>query len=163
MQTIIFYSLAGVLLVVSAIKDRAKTRMSLKRAWKSFENILPQMLGMILFVGLIVAFLSPEVISRILGGSSGWVGVLIAAVIGSVSLIPAFVAFPMAKILLDHGAGYMQLAAFVSTLTMVGILTLGLEIKFFGKKFTIWRNVLAFLFALVIAAVVQKVVGNAYL
>lgn len=163
MQTIIFYSLAGVLLVVSAIKDRAKTRMSLKRAWKSFENILPQMLGMILFVGLIVAFLSPEVISRILGGSSGWVGVLIAAIIGSVSLIPAFVAFPMAKILLDHGAGYMQLAAFVSTLTMVGILTLGLEIKFFGKKFTIWRNVLAFLFALVIAAVVQKVVGNAYL
>jgi len=137
--------------------------MSLKRAWKSFENILPQMLGMILFVGLIVAFLSPEVISRILGGSSGWVGVLIAAIIGSVSLIPAFVAFPMAKILLDHGAGYMQLAAFVSTLTMVGILTLGLEIKFFGKKFTIWRNVLAFLFALVIAAVVQKVVGNAYL
>ncbi len=121
------------------------------------------MLGMILFVGLIVAFLSPEVISRILGGSSGWVGVLIAAIIGSVSLIPAFVAFPMAKILLDHGAGYMQLAAFVSTLTMVGILTLGLEIKFFGKKFTIWRNVLAFLFALVIAAVVQKVVGNAYL
>ncbi len=163
MQTIIFYSLAGVLLVVSAIKDRAKTRMSLKRAWKSFENILPQLLGMILFVGLIVAFLSPEVISRILGGSAGWVGVLIAAVIGSVSLIPAFVAFPMAKILLDHGAGYMQLAAFVSTLTMVGILTLGLEIKFFGKKFTIWRNVLAFLFALVIAAVVQKVVGNAYL
>ncbi|MFA5698829.1 MAG: permease [Sphaerochaeta sp.] len=149
--------------MVSAIKDRAKTRMSLKRAWKSFENILPQMLGMILFVGLIVAFLSPEVISRILGGSSGWVGVLIAAIIGSVSLIPAFVAFPMAKILLDHGAGYMQLAAFVSTLTMVGILTLGLEIKFFGKKFTIWRNVLAFLFALVIAAVVQKVVGNAYL
>ena len=149
--------------MVSAIKDRAKTRMSLKRAWKSFENILPQMLGMILFVGLIVAFLSPEVISRILGGSSGWIGVLIAAVIGSVSLIPAFVAFPMAKILLDHGAGHMQLAAFVSTLTMVGILTLGLEIKFFGKKFTIWRNVLAFLFALVIAAVVQKVVGNAYL
>ena len=161
MQTIIFYSLAGGLLIFSTVKDRTKTKKSLIKAWKSFENILPQMLGMILFVGLIVAVLSPEVISRILGGASGWLGVIVAAVIGSVSLIPAFVAFPMAKILLEHGAGYMQLAAFVSTLTMVGILTFGLEIKFFGKKFTIWRNILAFLAAFVIAAVVQKVVGYA--
>lgn len=159
MQNIIFYSVALILLTLSFIKDKKKTKKSLIKAWKSFENILPQMLGMISAIGVILAFLSPEVISNLIGGSSGWLGVIIASVIGSVTLIPAFVAFPLAAILLANGAGYMQLSAFVSTLTMVGVITFPLEVKFFGKKFTIMRNALAFLLAFVVAFVISRVVG----
>ncbi len=159
MQNIIFYSIAIGLLILSFIKDKKKTKMSLKKAWKSFENILPQMLAMITSIGIIVAILSPATISKIIGGSSGWYGVIIAAVLGSVTLIPDFVAFPLPAILLQNGAGYMQLSAFVSTLTMVGILTFPLEIKFFGKKFTIMRNLLAFGLAFVVAFVIGRVVG----
>jgi len=64
----------------------------------------------------------------------------------------------MAAILLENGAGYMQLSAFVSTLTMVGVITLPLEIRFFGKKFTILRNSLAFALSFVVAFVISKVV-----
>jgi uncharacterized membrane protein YraQ (UPF0718 family) len=160
MQNIIFYSLSGGLLLLSFVKDRDKTKKSLIKAWKSFNNILPQMIGMIASIGLILAYLNPEVISRVIGNSSGWFGVLSAAVIGSVSIIPAFVAFPMAAMLLHSGAGYMQLSAFVSTLTMVGLLTFPLEKKFFGVKFTLWRNVLSFIAAFVVAAVISKVVGS---
>lgn len=159
MQNIIFYSVALILLTLSFIKDKKKTKKSLIKAWKSFENILPQMLGMISAIGVILAFLSPEVISNLIGGSSGWLGVIIASVIGSVTLIPAFVAFPLAAILLANGAGYMQLSAFVSTLTMVGVITFPLEVKFFGKKFTIMRNALAFFLAFVVAFVISRVVG----
>ncbi|MFA5576873.1 MAG: permease [Tissierellaceae bacterium] len=158
MQNIIFYSLAIGLLIVSFFKDKKKTKQSLKKAWKSFENILPQMLAMITFIGVIVSVLSPETISKIIGNSSGWYGVIIAAILGSVTLIPAFVAFPLAAILLQNGAGYMQLSAFISTLTMVGVITFPLEIKFFGKKFTILRNSLAFTLALVVAFIIGKVV-----
>lgn len=159
MQNIIFYGLALVLLSISFFKDRVKTKKSLVKAWRSFENILPQMLAMIFGIGLIIAFLSPELISQIIGGSSGWWGVVLAAVLGSVTLIPAFVAFPMAAILLQNGAGYMQLSAFVSTLTMVGVLTVPLEIKFFGRKFTIIRNSTAFLFSFLVALLIGKVMG----
>ena len=158
MQNYIFYSLATILLILSFIKDKNKTKKSLIKAWKSFENILPQMLGMIATIGIIIAYLSPETISKIIGGSSGWLGVLIAAIVGSITLIPAFVAFPMAAILLQNGAGYMQISAFASTLTMVGLLTLPLEIKFFGKKFSILRNSLAFILSFVVAFVIGKVV-----
>ncbi|HPZ15822.1 MAG TPA: permease [Sphaerochaeta sp.] len=158
MQTTIFYGVALSLLLLSFIKDRQKTRRSLVKAWKSFQNILPQMLGMITSIGLLLALLSPAVISEVIGSSSGWWGVLLAAVIGSITLIPAFVAFPMAAILLENGAGYMQLSAFVSTLTMVGVITLPLEIRFFGKKFTILRNSLAFALSFVVAFVISKVV-----
>jgi uncharacterized membrane protein YraQ (UPF0718 family) len=157
-QTTIFYGVALSLLLLSFIKDRQKTRRSLVKAWKSFQNILPQMLGMITSIGLLLALLSPAVISEVIGSSSGWWGVLLAAVIGSITLIPAFVAFPMAAILLENGAGYMQLSAFVSTLTMVGVITLPLEIRFFGKKFTILRNSLAFALSFVVAFVISKVV-----
>ena len=159
MHSKIFYSLAVILLTISFFKDKAKARKSLVKAWKSFENILPQMLGMITSIGIIIALFSPDTISKIIGSSSGWLGVFIAAIIGSITLIPAFVAFPMAAILLQNGAGYMQISAFASTLTMVGILTLPLEIKFFGKKFTIMRNSLAFILSFFVAFVIGKVVS----
>ena len=158
MQTIIFYTVALSLLLLSLIKDREKTRLSLIKAWKSFENSLPSMLGMITSIALILTLLSPTVISSIIGSSSGWWGTLAAALVGSITLIPAFVAFPMAAMLLESGAGYMQLSAFVSTLTMVGVITMPLETKFFGKKFTALRNALAFALSFLVAFVISKVV-----
>lgn len=159
MQNKILYSLTIVLILISFFKDKIKTKKSLMKAWKSFVNILPQLLGIITSVGIIIAFLNPESISKIIGSSSGWLGVLLAAIIGSVTLIPGFVAFPTAAILLHNGAGYMQLGAFISTLMMVGVMTIPVEIKFFGKKATFLRNGLAFIFSLIVAFIIGKVVG----
>lgn len=159
MQNIIFYALTIVLITISYFKDKSKTKQALKKAWKSFENILPQMLGILTSVGIIIAFLNPEIISNIIGSSSGWLGVILAAVVGSITLIPGFVAFPTAAILLQNGAGYMQLGAFISTLMMVGVMTMPVEIKFFGKKSTFLRNALAFSFSFIVAFVIGKVVG----
>jgi len=59
--------------------------------------------------------------------------------------------------LIKSGAGTMQIAAFISTLMMVGIVTLPLEIKFFGKKAAYLRNGLAFVFSLLVALVMGVV------
>jgi len=83
--------------------------------------------------------------------------VLIAAILGSITLIPAFIAFPLAAALLHNGAGYMQIAAFISTLMMVGIVTLPTEISFFGKKAAIVRNLSALVFSLIVALVIGVV------
>ncbi|HCX64061.1 MAG TPA: permease [Eubacteriaceae bacterium] len=160
MQNIILYAVAIVLVVLSFLKDRQKTKKSLKKAWKSFENILPQFLGVIVIVGIALAIVSPDVISSLIGGNSGWTGVLIASAIGAVTLIPAFIAFPMAALLLQGGAGYMQIAAFVSSLMMVGVVTVPIETKYFGKKATFLRNILAFVFSFVVALVMGKVMGE---
>ncbi|KJJ68625.1 permease [Clostridium sp. FS41] len=158
MDSYIFYGLAIVLLIFSFIKDKKKTKMALKKAWKAFENILPEFLVVILLVGFLLAVLNAETISKIIGSESGWVGVILAAIIGSVTLIPAFVAFPTAALLLENGAGYMQIAAFVSTLMMVGIISLPVEMKYLGKKISVLRNVLAFFFSLIVALIIGMVV-----
>lgn len=91
------------------IKTKEKNKNGLKKAWKAFENIMPEFLVVILLVGLLLAIMNPKMISGIIGDKSGWFGVILAAVLGSITLIPGFVAFPMTALLLDGGAGYMQL------------------------------------------------------
>lgn len=157
-MNIALYTITIALLGGSFYKDKKKTKMALKKAWKSFENILPQFLVVILLVGFLLAILNPKVISGIIGANSGWVGVILASLVGAITLIPGFVAFPTAALLLKGGAGYMQIAAFISTLMMVGVVTMPVEIQYFGKKLTIYRNSIAFVFSFVVAAIIGLVV-----
>ncbi len=153
MFTKILYIMAIGLLIWSFATDRKKTKMALKKAWKSFESILPQFLGILLLIGMVLTVLNAETISKLIGNESGFIGILTLGIIGSVTLIPGFIAFPLAASLLESGAGYTQMAVFISTLMMVGVVTLPIEIKYFGKKATFIRNGLAFLFSFVIAVV----------
>jgi uncharacterized membrane protein YraQ (UPF0718 family) len=154
MFTYILYGLALSGLAASFFKDRKKTVMALKKAWKAFENILPQFLAILIIIGLALSILSPGMITKILGVSSGFWGVLLASLIGAITLIPGFVAFPLAAALLKNGAGIMQIAAFIYSLMMVGIITLPLEIKTFGKRAAIIRNASAYVFSLAGAIVI---------
>jgi uncharacterized membrane protein YraQ (UPF0718 family) len=152
-STIALYVIAIAALAVSFAKSRQNTKLALKKAWKSFENILPQFLSILVIIGIMLAILTPEQISSMIGSESGWLGVIIASVIGAITLIPGFIAFPLAAALLKSGAGYMQIAAFISTLMMVGVVTMPVEMKFFGKKATLIRNAEAFVFSYVVAFV----------
>jgi hypothetical protein len=145
------YLIAIVLLIVSFVKSREKTKKALLKAWNSLKNILPMLLGIILLVGLMLSILDANLISKIIGNQSGFYGVMLASAVGSITLIPGFIAFPTAALLLNGGAGYIQIAAFVQTLMMVGIVTLPMEIKYFNKKVAILRNVLSFVLSIGVA------------
>jgi len=129
----------------------------LKKAWKSFENILPQFLSILIIIGILLAIMTPETISKLIGQQSGWIGMIIAAILGSITLIPGFVAFPLSAALLKSGAGFMQIAVFISTLMMVGIVTIPLEIRYFGRKAAILRNSLSFAFSFFVAVLIGVV------
>lgn len=160
MTNYILYGITILLLIISYRRDKLKTRKALKKAWKAFENILPEFLGVIMLVGILLAIFNADLISQIIGTQSGWLGVLLSGIVGAITLIPGFIAFPTAKLLLDGGAGYMQIGAFISSLMMVGVATAPVEIKYFGKRLTITRNGLAFLFSFLVAFIIGKVVGG---
>ena len=71
------YGLAVVLLSISFFKDKKKTVLSLKRAWKIFINVLPQFIAILLLVGLLLALITPKIIKHIIGTESGFLGMLI--------------------------------------------------------------------------------------
>ncbi|MEW6066222.1 hypothetical protein P378_03240 [Desulforamulus profundi] len=115
------------------------------------------MFTIMLIVGISLALLSPETISEIMGAKSGWAGMPAGLAIGSVTLIPPFVAFPLAAALLKAGAGYPQIAAFVSTVMAVGVVTLPAEIKYLDKRTAILRNGLFFLVATLFSLIIGQV------
>ena len=82
------YLIAIGFLVFSFVKDKKKTKMALKKAWKAFENLLPMLLGIIIIVGIIIAVLDPQLIAKLIGKNSGFFGVLIGA--WSTTKIPMF-------------------------------------------------------------------------
>ncbi len=159
MDTFVLYAVAGICLAGSFFKNREKTALVLRKVFKAFEGILPQLCIVLLLVAIALAVLDTATVSRVIGKDSGTFGVFIAAVIGSITLIPGFVAFPAAAALLQNGAGTVQIAAFVSTLMMVGVVTLPLEIQYLGKRTALLRNGAAFLFSFIVAFFVGWVVG----
>ena len=114
-------------------------------------GVLPQFVAILLFVGLALAVLSPETIRRLIGEQTGFIGMLLASLVGAVLLVHVMVAFPIVSELLKSGAGIIQMAVFVSTLTTVGLITIPIETKYLGKKIAILRNMLAFAFSFLTA------------
>jgi uncharacterized membrane protein YraQ (UPF0718 family) len=157
MFTEALWILASGSLAFSFLKNQGKTKNALRFSWKYFEGMTLPVLATVWAIGLLLVFLTPHVIARTIGPESGAWGVMAAAVLGSVVLIPAFIAFPFAGAILSQGASISAVAAFVTTLVMVGILTAPLEAKFFGWRFTLWRNGLSFVFALAIAFVMGRI------
>ena len=152
MTSYILYGLCIMLLLISFSKDKEKTKKAVKNGLKSWEKIMPQFLSITIVISIILAILKPEIISNLIGESSGILGVLLSSIIGSIAIMPTFVAFSTGNTLIQSGAGYAQVSALISTLTMVGLLTYTLESEYIGKKAAFYRNFLAFLFSFIVAA-----------
>lgn len=158
MFTIFLYLAAAGGLCYSFTKDRQKTKKSLMVAKKALLNIFPQLSAIIILIAIVLTLIPPSLIQDLVGGQSGITGMLITAIFGSVTIIPGFIAFPLAKSLLDVGAGVPQVVVLISTLMMVGIVTAPLEIRYFGKRQTLIRNGLAFLYSFLVAVIVGRLV-----
>lgn len=151
--TIAIWVITAVLLVVSFVKDKSKTREALKKAFFMGRGMALSIFAVIFAIGLILAILPPEQIADIIGKQNVLVATIAAAAFGTITLIPAFIAFPLIGTLVGAGVGIMPSVAFLTTLTMVGVVTFPLEKKEFGSKFALTRNGLSFVFAIIIALI----------
>ncbi|BES64938.1 hypothetical protein SANA_13770 [Gottschalkiaceae bacterium SANA] len=150
------YAIAGGLLVLSFLKDRKKSMMALKKAYKSLLKNMMMLIGMMVLMGVVFSFVNVDLIGRVFGSGSGIYGILLGLGIGVVSFIPSFIAFPLGATLIENGAGYAQVAGFISSLMGVGIVSLPMEIEYFGKKAAILRNI----FAIVASVLFIVVIGG---
>lgn len=137
-----------VFVCVSLVKDRDKTWQGIKKGLSMFIRLLPALVTMLMMVAVILWIIPEETIVRYLGTGSGASGWALAALFGSVSLIPGFIAFPLSSVLIKSGVAYSTIAVFITTLMMVGIVTLPLESRYFGLKTALVRNLLSLVAAL---------------
>jgi len=149
-NTIIFASVAGFSLLVSFALDKQKTRDAIRKGASMFTGIAPSFMNVLVLVSVLLFFVPQEIIAEYMGDESGMLGFFIAAVFGSITLIPGFISYPIAASLIANGISYSVVAVFITTLVMVGVVTLPLEIKYFGRKAAILRNAMNFVAALII-------------
>ena len=156
------YGIVVIALLISFLASREKTLKAISISAKRFIQILPAFLTMIILVSIVLFLVPDEVISNYLGTGNKFIGVLFASFFGSITLMPGFIAFPLCGILLKKGVAYTVIAAFTTTLMMVGILTAPIEKEYFGIKVTIIRNAMSLFIALIVAVVIGIFFGEIF-
>jgi uncharacterized membrane protein YraQ (UPF0718 family) len=156
-EAIIIYTIAIVLTLFSLIRSREKTKKGLKKGIKSFLKLMPVLLPLFLFIGILLAIVTPSFISSLLGEESGLLGYITGLLIGSITFMPPFVAYPLGVELLENGGAYPQVAGFLVTVMSVGLVYYSAESKYFNKKAAIYRNLISFLGAIIVIFVVLVV------
>ncbi len=145
-------------LIFSFAKDKEKTKNALKMALAMGKGMVLSILSIIFAIGLILTIFPPNAIAEYIGKQSQLLSTAIGAALGAITLVPAFVAFPIVGTLVASGVSIVPAVSFLTTLTMVGIVTFPLERKEFGMKFTVTRNSLSFVFAIVIALIMGIII-----
>ncbi len=151
------YVIMAVLLIISFFFDREKTWKSIQRGKNKLIKILPGYLKLLVLLSLVLLF-SEDFIVQYLGGQNVLLGSALGLIIGSITMMPGFIAYPLAGILLAQGVSYMVIAAFIISLKMVGVVTYPLEKEYMGVKATIYRNAAS----LGIAAILTLLIGLYY-
>jgi len=156
-ETYVIYGLALTLFIVSFFKDKQKTKKGLIKGFKGFLKLFPILIPLFIIIGILLAVVTPSFISSYLGDESGIIGYLFALVVGGITFLPSFVAFPLGAELLQAGAGVAQVAGFLVALMSVGLVYYPAESKYFSKKSAVYRNVVSFAAAIIVILIVMVI------
>ena len=120
-----------------------------KVAYNAFVQSVKIIIAVFFFIGLLQVWLSSETLAKIMGKEAGWLKYVIA------STIPIFIGgslfsiFPLLSVLLEKGASYGAVLAFITAWSGKAPL-IPLEIHFLGLHFTILRTVFVIPMALIV-------------
>ncbi|MDX2504475.1 MAG: permease [Gammaproteobacteria bacterium] len=117
---------------------------------KGFTLNLPMLMGVILLTGLFEVFITPDMLSSLFTGQVFY-DTLIGTFSGAISAGQPFVSYLIGGELLDIGMSYYAVTAFVLSWVTLGVVQIPYEYSLFGGRFTLTRNLLAFIFVLLIA------------
>lgn len=128
---------------------RKQIILSFYKALKSFGTILPVLIGVILLIGLFKIYIPPKLISSVFTGEL-LRDTFFGSMIGSISAGNPITSYIIGGELLKEGASLFAVTAFVTAWVTVGIIQLPAEASILGKRFALMRNVLSFLFSILV-------------
>lgn len=153
-----YLALITLLYLIGFRKDADKGRLSLVTARQTLWRMTPLLLSIFALIGLFQEFIPAEMIQAWLGSQNRFLSLLNGGLIGAVAIGPPVAAFPIAGSFIDTGAWPPAAAAFIVSWVSVGIITLPVEAHVFGWRFTLYRNFITFLAALLIGLLIGGLV-----
>lgn len=125
-------------------------KQALVGSLKSLYTILPMLFAVIGLIGLFQSVVTPKMLHAVFNGDVLH-DTLAGTLVGGVSVGQPFFSYIIGGELIKEGISLYAVTAFILAWVTLGIVQLPLEWGLFGKRFTIVRNVLSFLFAMLIA------------
>jgi len=129
-------------------------RLSARKTLNSFMQIIPVLLGILLLLSLVNAAVSPEAYAEFFTGNP-LIDPFIGALFGSVAGGNPITSYVIGGELVGIGISVTAVTAFILSWVTVGLISLPAEIEILGKRFAISRNLIAFVFSIVIALLVE--------
>ncbi len=133
-------------------------RQSALKAAKGLWMSAPMILGTILLVSLISAIV-PGLFYTSVFSKNEFLDSFIGILIGSVSAGNPITSYIFGGEMLNQGVGLTAVTAFIVSWVTVGLIQLPAESAILGKKFTLIRNLIAFVFSIIVAIITVLILG----
>ena len=127
-----------------------RLREAALNALRTLRSAAPMLLAVIGLVGLFETLVTPQMLHAFFSGNVAG-DMFVGTVAGGISVGQAYVSYIVGGELLQEGVSLYAVSAFILAFVTLGIVQLPLEAELFGSRFTIVRNLLSLLFALLIA------------
>jgi len=124
---------------------------AIAKSARAFLNMAPMLLGVILCMGLFQTFVTDAMLRALFSGNP-LADMLIGTAAGGLSIGQPVASYIIGGELLENGISRYAITAFIVAWVTIGLLQLPFERSVFGGRFTLIRNLLNLLFALVVAA-----------
>ncbi|MFO7816486.1 MAG: hypothetical protein R6V39_02225 [Desulfovibrionales bacterium] len=147
---------------MSEIRDKPAQSPSLLSALckssLSFLSLLPLLAGVIGLVGIFQVFADPEALASFFRGNP-FLDTLIGTLAGAVAAGNAVVSYIIGGELLAKGVSLYAVCAFILSWVSLGVVQIPAEIGIFDLRFTLIRNILAFVFVIIVSVTTVFTVG----
>ena len=132
---------------------------SAQKAIKGLWIAFPMILGTILLVSLISAIV-PKSFYVSVFSKNFFLDSFIGGLIGSISAGNPITSYIFGGEMLSQGVGLVAVTAFLVSWVTVGLIQLPAESTILGKKFAILRNIVAFIFSIIVAIITVLILGG---
>jgi len=122
----------------------------LRKSSLSFLSMTPMLFAIIGLVGLFQHYITPKFLSTLFQGNP-FIDTLVGTLAGGISAGHPMISYVLGGELLNQGVSLYAVSAFVLSWVTLGLIQLPAEIEVFGGQFTLYRNILAFIFTLLVA------------
>ena len=131
-------------------KEQPSFIKSLKKAAIGFLSMAPMLLGVIGLVGIVQTFVTAQMMASLFGRGT-FADTLIGTLSGAISSGNPAISYMAGGELLEEGISLYAISAFILSWVTLGIIQLPAETEALGFRFTLYRNLLSFVFTVVIA------------
>lgn len=132
------------------MKSNPKFKIAITKSAKSLYFALPLILGVIMLIALLNSVVSQDFYSKIFTKNI-LIDPFIGSGIGSILAGNPITSYVIGGELLKSGVSLIAITSFIVAWVTVGIVQFPAEAMLLGKKFAIIRNILSFIFSIIVA------------